>query len=83
MALTGNKETDKIYWRHTEFPGGERATSAGKMRQEKPEQLIMTAVKGMLPKSVLGRQMLSKLKVYASATHPHAAQAPKPFPEYV
>src|SRR5687767_3357604 len=64
VALTGKKETDKIYWRHTEFPGGERATAAGKLREEKPEEMIRHAIKGMLPKNVIGRQMLTKLKVY-------------------
>lgn len=78
VALTGNKETDKVYWRHTEFPGGERSTTAGKMRQEKPEMMIMTAVKGMLPKNAMGHQQLTKLKVYKGAEHPHKAQQPKP-----
>jgi large subunit ribosomal protein L13 len=77
VALTGRKETDKLYWRHTLFPGGEKATPAGKMRQEKPEEMITSAVKGMLPRTRLGRQQLTKLKVYKGAEHPHKAQAPK------
>jgi large subunit ribosomal protein L13 len=77
VALTGRKETDKIYWRHTLFPGGERATAAGKMRQEKPEEMITSAVKGMLPKGPLGYAMLKKMKCYAGAAHPHTAQQPR------
>lgn len=78
VVLTGKKETDKIYWRHTEFPGGERATAAGRMRAEKPEELVMHAVRGMLPHTPLGRKMLTKLKVYKGAEHPHKAQNPQP-----
>ncbi|MEW5855051.1 MAG: 50S ribosomal protein L13 [Myxococcota bacterium] len=81
VVLTGKKETDKIYWRHTLYPGGERATAAGKMRQEKPEELIKIAVKGMLPKTRLGRAQMTKLKVYKGPDHPHKAQQPKPLPQ--
>lgn len=77
VVLTGKKETDKIYWRHTLYPGGERATAAGKMRQEKPEEMVRLAVKNMLPKNPLGRAMFTKLKVYKGAEHPHKAQQPK------
>jgi large subunit ribosomal protein L13 len=78
VVLTGKKETDKVYWRHTEFPGGERATVAGKMRADKPEELVRLAVRGMLPRTRLGRQQLTKLKVYKGAEHPHKAQKPQP-----
>ena len=78
VALTGTKETDKLYWRHTEFPGGERSITAGKLRAEKPEQMVLQAVKGMLPKNVIGRAMFTKLKVYKGTQHPHQAQQPKP-----
>jgi len=78
VVLTGKKETDKIYWKHTLFPGGERAIAAGKVRAEKPEELVRQAVKNMLPKNPIGRAMFTKLKVYKGAEHPHKAQQPKP-----
>jgi large subunit ribosomal protein L13 len=74
VRLTGRKATDKIYYRHSEYPGGLRATAAGKMRSEKPERLVRTAVQGMLPKNRLSRRLITKLKVYGGAEHPHAAQ---------
>lgn len=74
VRLTGRKLTDKIYYRHSEYPGGLRATSAGKMLADKPERLVRTAVQGMLPKNRLSRRLITKLKVYAGAEHPHAAQ---------
>jgi len=77
VKLTGNKMADKLYHRHTGFPGGLRTTNAEKLLVNKPEELIKKAVKGMLPKNKLGRQMFKKLKVYAGADHPHAAQQPK------
>lgn len=77
VRLTGSKPEDKLYHRHTEWPGGIRTTSAGKLRQEKPERLIENAVKGMLPKNRLGHQIFNKLKVYRGAEHPHAAQKPR------
>ena len=77
VKLTGNKLAAKMYHRHTGFPGGIRSISAEKLLQSKPEELIKKAVKGMLPKNKLGRQMFRKLKVYAGAEHPHAAQKPK------
>jgi large subunit ribosomal protein L13 len=76
VVLTGRKEGDKVYRRHTGFPGGLKETSAEKLRAEDPERLIEAAVQGMLPKTKLGRKMLKKLKVYAGPHHPHAAQAP-------
>lgn len=77
VVLTGRKETGKTYYRHTGWVGGVKAKSAGEVRQQKPEELVKMAVKGMLPKGPLGRQMFSKLKVYAEAEHPHAAQQPQ------
>lgn len=78
VVLTGNKLTDKVYHRHTGHPGGLRSITAEKLLQTKPEEVIKKAVKGMLPSNNLGRLMLKKLKVYAGADHPHAAQQPKP-----
>ena len=78
VKLTGRKEEQKIYFRHTGYPGGDRYTTAGEARQKHPERLILHAVKGMLPRGPLGRQQLGKLKVYAGADHPHQAQKPQP-----
>lgn len=78
VRLTGKKATDKIYHDHTGFPGGIVATPAEKMLARHPEELIRRAVWGMLPKGPLGRRLYKKLKVYASPTHDHAAQQPKP-----
>ncbi len=77
VQLTGAKEKEKLYHRHSGYPGGIRTTSAGKMRQEKPERLIEMAVRGMLPKNRLGRRLFTKLKVYRGSQHPHAAQQPQ------
>jgi large subunit ribosomal protein L13 len=77
VRLTGNKMADKVYHRHTGYPGGLKSISAGKLLDKKPEMLIEKAVKGMLPKNKLGRKMFKKLKVYAGPEHPHAAQQPK------
>ena len=76
-VLTGNKEEDKIYYRHTGYPGGLKQETAGKLRKRRPTQLVERAVWGMLPKSKLGRHQLRKLKVYAGPEHPHQAQQPK------
>jgi large subunit ribosomal protein L13 len=78
VHATGNKAEGKIYWRHTGHPGGIKSTTLGKMQAEHPERVIEKAVKGMLPKGPLGYAQLRKLKVYAGAEHPHAAQQPKP-----
>ncbi len=75
--LTGRKEQDKMYRRHTGFPGGLRETNAADMRAKHPEKLIEEAVRGMLPKNSLGRKQFKKLKVYGGAAHPHEAQRPK------
>ena len=76
VRLTGTKLKSKIYRRHTGYPGGVRATTAGKILQSKPERLIEMAVRGMLPKNRLGRRLFLKLKVYRGVEHPHAAQKP-------
>jgi large subunit ribosomal protein L13 len=77
-VLKGSKADQKVYRHHTLFPGGLRAISAREMFAKKPEQVITLAIKGMLPKTKLGRAMAKKLKVYADADHPHAAQQPQP-----
>jgi large subunit ribosomal protein L13 len=77
IALTGNKAVSKVYYSHSSFPGGIKSITAGKMLEKKPEELIRKAVKGMLPKNKLSRHMLSKLKIYCGAEHPHKAQLPK------
>lgn len=77
VRVTGNKEQDKIYYKHTGYIGNMKSTSLGKMRQTHPERIIQIAVKGMLPKNPLGRAMFQKLKVYPGATHNHQAQQPK------
>ena len=79
IALTGNKLADKTYYSHSGFPGGLKSATAGKLLEKKPEQLLKTAVKGMLPKNKLARHMLSKLKIYSGTAHPHKAQMPKVF----
>jgi large subunit ribosomal protein L13 len=78
IRLTGKKLEKKIYYRHTEYPGGIREKTAAKMLEDKPEDLIRLAVKGMLPKNRLSRRLVTKLKVYAGAEHPHSAQKPEP-----
>ncbi|HEX9950460.1 MAG TPA: 50S ribosomal protein L13 [Rubricoccaceae bacterium] len=78
VRFTGKKETDKQYFRHTGFPGGVKLSSPKEVRQAKPEFIVENAVKGMLPRTKLGRQMISKLNVYAGPDHPHAAQQPEP-----
>ena len=78
VALTGNKRTQKTYYRHTGYPGGIRSTTFEKMIAEKPARVIEKAVKGMLPKGPLGRDMYRKLRVYAGPEHRHAAQQPVP-----
>ncbi len=77
LHVTGNKIADKIYYRHTGYPGGIRQENLGQMLARKPEMVIEKAVKGMMPHNPLGRAMLRKLKVYAGAEHPHAAQQPQ------
>ena len=76
-VLTGAKEQSKVYRRHTGFPGGLRETAAADMRARHPERMLEEAVRGMLPKSKLGRKQFKKLKVYRGKTHPHEAQQPR------
>lgn len=78
IKLTGKKPDKKIYFRHTDYPGGIRERTAAKMLAEKPEHLVRLAVKGMLPRNRLSRKLVTKLKVYAGAEHPHEAQQPQP-----
>ena len=78
VTLTGRKLKDKKYYHHTGYPGGIREARAEKVLALKPTEMIRTAVKGMLPKTSLGRQMIRKLKIYAGSSHPHEAQKPTP-----
>jgi large subunit ribosomal protein L13 len=76
LTLTGKKMKDKIYYHHTGYPGGIKEMNAEKLLAKKPTEMIRMAVKGMLPKNSLGREMLRKLKIYAGPNHPHEAQKP-------
>lgn len=76
--LTGAKATDKMYYRHTGYPGGIKEMSYAKLMEHAPERALQQAVKGMLPRGPLGRAMFKKLKVYAGAEHEHGAQQPEP-----
>ena len=78
IRLTGKKVEKKIYYRHTDYPGGIREKSAAEMLADKPEDMIRLAVKGMLPKNRLSRRLVTKLKVYGGPEHPHDAQKPQP-----
>lgn len=78
IRLTGRKAEQKIYYQHSGYPGGLRATAAGKMMARRPEYVIREAVRGMLPKNPLGRECLRKLRVYRGDAHRHAAQQPQP-----
>ena len=77
VFVSGSKETKKIYYRHSGYPGGIKSTSLKRLREAKPEELLEKAVRGMLPRNPLGRAVFRKLKVYAGDTHPHGAQQPK------
>ncbi len=77
VAVSGNKEKGKIYYRHTQYIGGLKTTPFDQMLKRSPERVIELAVKGMMPKNPLGREMQRKLKVYAGAEHPHEAQEPR------
>ena len=77
IRVTGNKADDKLYHRHSTYPGGIYTTNFSKLQAKHPRRVLEMAVKGMLPKGPLGYAMLKKLKVYAGTTHPHAAQLPK------
>jgi large subunit ribosomal protein L13 len=80
VKLTGTKPNTKFYYRHSGFPGGVRTERAADLLATRPDYVIERAVKGMLPKTSLGRQMFRKLKIYSGGTHPHSAQKPEPFP---
>lgn len=77
IKLTGNKMRDKVYRHHTGYIGGMKTYTAERLMARKPETLILRAVKGMLPKTHLGKKLLKKLKIYSGAAHPHAAQKPE------
>ncbi len=79
VALTGSKLTQKMAYRHSGYPGGLTATSYAEMLEKNPERTVEKAIRGMLPKNSLGRAQIKKLKVYAGAEHPHAAQQPKTY----
>lgn len=83
VVLTGAKSGAKTYHQHSGYPGGLRSVPFAQMLDRQPAQIIERAVKGMLPKTRLGRSMATKLRVYAGAEHPHAAQQPKPLPDHV
>jgi large subunit ribosomal protein L13 len=76
IRLTGQKERDKVYRRHSGYPGGLKEVSAVKLRQTRPQKMLEHAIAGMLPKTKLGKQMYRKLKVYAGSKHPHQGQKP-------
>lgn len=78
VKVTGAKSTDKMYHRHTGYPGGLKSMSFEQLIEKAPERAIQSAVKGMLPRNPLGRAMFKKLKVYAGTEHPHTAQQPQP-----
>jgi len=83
VVLTGRKLDQKKYYAYSGYPGGLRTTTARKMLDIHPERVLEAAVQGMVPGTRLGRVMLTKLKVYAGGTHPHAAQQPSPFPDHL
>jgi large subunit ribosomal protein L13 len=79
VALTGSKRDQKLAYRHSGYPGGLRATTYTELLEKNPEKAVEKAIRGMIPKNSLGRQVLSKLKVYAGPEHPHSAQQPVPY----
>ncbi|MEA3407030.1 MAG: 50S ribosomal protein L13 [Chloroflexota bacterium] len=78
VAVTGQKRQDKMYYHHTQYPGGFRSMTLGELLEKHPTRVIELAVRGMLPKNRLGRAVMKKLKVYAGDSHPHEAQQPQP-----
>jgi len=80
IAVTGNKIKDKLYHRHSGYPGGLKTRNLGEMLQRRPTEVVRRAVKGMLPKNRLAARQLAKLKIYAGPKHPHAAQRPEELP---
>ncbi len=83
IAVTGNKRTQKTYDRYSGYPSGRKTRTLDDVLKTHPERVLETAVKGMLPHGPMGRRMFGKLKVYAGASHPHAAQQPKPVPPHL
>jgi large subunit ribosomal protein L13 len=79
IVVTGRKAEQKVYYRHTGYPGGLRETSYETMLERKPTEILRKAVRGMMPRTRLGRQQFRKLKIYAGPEHPHEAQAPEPY----
>lgn len=79
IRILGRKSDQKVYYRHTGYPGGIKATPYKMMLSKHPDRILRIAVKGMLPKGRMGRHLMTKLRIYAGPTHPHAAQQPKPF----
>jgi large subunit ribosomal protein L13 len=80
LVISGKKATDKIYRRHSQYPGGLKEIAAGKLLAQRPARVVEIAVRGMLPKGPLGRKLFRKLKVYTGPSHPHEAQRPQPMP---
>lgn len=80
IAVTGNRLADKRYYRHSGYPGGLRERTLGELLAAQPDRVVKLAVRGMLPRGRLGRQLLGKLRVYGGPEHPHAAQSPQPMP---
>jgi large subunit ribosomal protein L13 len=78
IRVTGNKRTDKLYYRHSGYPGGLRSRTFQEMLARRPEEIIRLAVRGMMPRNRLARKQLTKLKIYAGPDHPHIAQKPEP-----
>jgi large subunit ribosomal protein L13 len=81
IAVTGKKREQKVYYRHSGYPGGLRERTLGEELDRRPTEVLRKAVKGMLPRNRLARQQINKLKIYAGAEHPHTAQNPSPLPE--
>jgi large subunit ribosomal protein L13 len=81
VRLTGNKQADKKYYRHSGWVGGIKETTAGELNEKKPGDLVRLAVKGMLPGNKLGRQAMTRLRIFAGPAHHHQAQKPEPLPE--
>ena len=79
VHVSGNKRQDKLYYRHSGYPGGLRSRTFEEMQARRPEEILRLAVKGMMPRNRLARKQLTKLKIYAGPEHPHTAQQPKPF----
>lgn len=79
VKVTGRKEEQKVYYRHSGHPQGFKQETLGALRQRRPAEILERAIKGMLPHTALGRQQFTKLKVYVGAEHPHEAQKPKPY----